>query len=712
MRIIQFATNDKLNDIYKNTIIRQGENLATRLEITLDSEFIGYDYSLLCQLNEDTPILSESLIPVDNVIIFDIKNPLTKDCGSLKLELQCLAEGNTIVKTAKFSFRVLESLDDTAPEIMPEDYVPWYQEIAVIKPEIDIAVQSTLDAKTQATEAAALIAGVPAAEVIRETERLKWVNATAQATTLEPDELATASVTEGERGKVFNIGVPRGETGATGATGATGQTGATGATGGQGIQGIQGVPGEVTTAQLNTALALKVDKTFLENGLGALPSNKNVGEGSNTTNIFSDQWQSTLSPYCKNAVDQITPMSGYFQNVHHVYRTAAPGAYNNWWENLPDLSSKPTIICFGYWISDTASSIFETTRKMEYWLYDGGKYILFTFDIKTLIETVGSTVTVTKTIPGAGMISSYNAKVECLAKNSGYSYVKITLYDIAWNGAFTNYSAVRLYHVYTAVQTQLVNAHLYYTGVTLLYGAEITNAYYVYPDGAGVTQYPPSASLQKQVIALENTVSAMSGNYLHGKIIAACGDSITEGINPSGGFYKNYAQLIADRNGMTALNYGVSGSTLSNVSGRSPFTGRWQNMSGNLDYILIWFGWNDAAYSTLGAITDTVDTTYYGAWNTILPAMIAKYPQAKIGLVAAYGLTASWAEAVRLIGAKWGLPVLDLYSPSTPLIWLRDGVDATIATLRRSTWTYDGTHPNQAGYDYMSTFFEDFVKRL
>ncbi|HBI7093871.1 TPA: SGNH/GDSL hydrolase family protein [Clostridium perfringens] len=202
-------------------------------------------------------------------------------------------------------------------------------------------------------------------------------------------------------------------------------------------------------------------------------------------------------------------------------------------------------------------------------------------------------------------------------------------------------------------------------------------------------------------------------NILYGKKIASAGDSITHGLNPNGGLFKNYAELMAERNGMKFYNYGISGSTMSNVPGKNPFcVDRYLNMETDLDYLTIWFGWNDHAYSTLGSIDDTDDKTFYGAWNKVLPALIKKYPTCKIGLIVPYGCDEGFRQAVRDIGAKYGIPCLDLEDKNVPLIHLRKGVDNDIQLFRRKTFTHDTTHLNQEGYNYMSTFYEHFIKSL
>lgn len=220
-----------------------------------------------------------------------------------------------------------------------------------------------------------------------------------------------------------------------------------------------------------------------------------------------------------------------------------------------------------------------------------------------------------------------------------------------------------------------------------------------------------------RVVDIIRSTVGDGGDYLNGKILAAAGDSITYGlradVDAETGWYKNYAALVALRHGMTYYNYGVSGSTLSNCNDKSFSVTRYQEMADNIDYLTIWFGWNDFAYSTLGTIDDTIDTTFYGAWNKVLPYLINKYPTAKIGLVVPYGTNADWRNAVRLIAKKFGLPYLDLMSESTPLFYEKEyEVDADVVALRKSTFLADGTHPNQTGYDYLSTVYENWLKSL
>lgn len=128
-----------------------------------------------------------------------------------------------------------------------------YPELLRVLDETTESAERALTAAQQADEAAA--------------SAMEIAGMTVAANTLTPGSPATATLTDGETAKLLTLGIPQG------AKGDKGDTGAPGPQGIQGKQGIQGVPGEVTTAQLNAAIDLKVDKAqeawitpTLENG--------------------------------------------------------------------------------------------------------------------------------------------------------------------------------------------------------------------------------------------------------------------------------------------------------------------------------------------------------------------------------------------------------------------------------------------------------------
>ena len=239
------------------------------------------------------------------------------------------------------------------------------------------------------------------------------------------------------------------------------------------------------------------------------------------------------------------------------------------------------------------------------------------------------------------------------------------------------------------------------------------------------------------------SVLAVSSDKLYGKVLCCCGDSITygadmdaEGItnesnitvyncNASGdftettsNFLKTWGWQIASRHNMTFYNGGVSGSTMQGEGGVNGFSlanGRYTKLPDNIDYLLVWFGWNDNAYGTLGAITDDTNTSYYGGYNVILPYLINKYPYAKIGLIVPFGASAGHREAIRLLGNKWGVAVWDNYQGGTPLYYGKEdsvGVNASIVTANRAKFQANGAHPNFKGHRQLADMIEKWLKGI
>lgn len=202
-----------------------------------------------------------------------------------------------------------------------------------------------------------------------------------------------------------------------------------------------------------------------------------------------------------------------------------------------------------------------------------------------------------------------------------------------------------------------------------------------------------------------------TGDRLHGKKLVVCGDSITAGTNPQGGYFANYGEIVANWHNMRYFRNARSGSTMANISGREPFcVDRYQQIPTDFDYLTIWFGWNDASYAQLGTIDSTDDTTFYGGYNKVLTYYLSTYPTKKIGLIVPYGNFPTYQQAVRDLSEKYGVPCLDLPdSKKCSLLW---GNANASQEARRSALTYDNTHPNQDGYNFLATMFEQFILSL
>lgn len=249
-------------------------------------------------------------------------------------------------------------------------------------------------------------------------------------------------------------------------------------------------------------------------------------------------------------------------------------------------------------------------------------------------------------------------------------------------------------------------------------------------------------------------------NVLHGKKLYCGGDSITEAVNVGSfdnGYKKSYGGIVAYRNNMEYVSDGVGGSTIGLCKIDGVYTNnfiqsRYKNIPTDADYITLWFGWNDNAYgwkskrdeycvSTYGtyysALTDeqkaevdttnwrtwlnqyiadkdsTDITTWCGAWNTVLDWILEKCPNAHVGVCIGYGVDDSFKQPIIDVCKKHGVPYLKCYDSNDCFsVGHSDGISLSVATQRKSLYTLDNTHPNELGYEMISTSYEQFLKRI
>jgi lysophospholipase L1-like esterase len=220
-----------------------------------------------------------------------------------------------------------------------------------------------------------------------------------------------------------------------------------------------------------------------------------------------------------------------------------------------------------------------------------------------------------------------------------------------------------------------------------------------------------------------DTIAGSKYNSLFNKIYNGCGDSVTNGTQA--GFDAltadslSYGYYITERNNGTFINSGIDGSTMQDIAGRNGFAaanGRYTQLDTDSQFITILFGINDAANGTLGTITDTdPSASFYGAFNTVLPYLLNKHNIAKIGLITPYGATAGHRQAVKDMGKKWGVAVLDLYDENEPLVFGRESgsiINSPTVTAWKALYLADGTHPNALGNRYISSIIESFLKSI
>lgn len=221
-------------------------------------------------------------------------------------------------------------------------------------------------------------------------------------------------------------------------------------------------------------------------------------------------------------------------------------------------------------------------------------------------------------------------------------------------------------------------------------------------------------------------------NPLLGKKISLIGDSICAGSGESTSYLGGYGKIIAERNNMVYENFGKGGSTIT-AETYSESTGQalgWicrmvDSMGADADYAIVEGGINDAwryldgRETKIGAITKGYnatldDTTYYGAFESMLKKLVTKFQGKKIGYIAipktGCGMYDSGQNAPNFYHialeccAKWGVPVCDLNNIVPSFAYLK-----TLGT----TYTADGTHPTKEGYEkYYCDVIEAWMKTL
>lgn len=213
----------------------------------------------------------------------------------------------------------------------------------------------------------------------------------------------------------------------------------------------------------------------------------------------------------------------------------------------------------------------------------------------------------------------------------------------------------------------------------------------------------------------ENLLPDIVTNVLYGKSVAFDGDSICEGA----GFKGGYGKIIAERNNMIYQNRGISGGTITaeTYSSSTGAARHWicrdiQNLNQDADYVILEGGVNDASLNgKLGEVTDGYnaeldDTTFCGAFESMIKQCYQRFPSAKLGFIIVHRMTPNYnpggsfyEKAVEIL-KKWAVPYIDLSLLVPPLNYIQSLKEVY-------TNAADGWHPNELGY---KTFYCDKIE--
>ncbi len=211
---------------------------------------------------------------------------------------------------------------------------------------------------------------------------------------------------------------------------------------------------------------------------------------------------------------------------------------------------------------------------------------------------------------------------------------------------------------------------------------------------------------------------------LKGKKINFLGDSITYGVGASSE-EKTYHGLIAQREGIIARNYGISGSKIAkhveaiyDIRGNMPFCLRVDEMDADTDAVVVFGGTNDyGAEIPLCDAGYTLDKyTFYGALHILIRALLERYPGKPIIFMTpihrigeknnrkSCGKPLSkYVQMIRDVCEAYSIPVCDLYKNAG--IYADD-------PAQRELYVPDGLHPNDAGHELIASRLTAFLKSL
>lgn len=238
------------------------------------------------------------------------------------------------------------------------------------------------------------------------------------------------------------------------------------------------------------------------------------------------------------------------------------------------------------------------------------------------------------------------------------------------------------------------------------------------------------------------------GGPLRGRKWAVCGDSFTAGnfsgssapVIESGryqGHVATYPWLIASRANMEIQDLALGGRTLATPADGSFSNcfsdGIYRTIAEDADIVTLYFGINDSHHRPgasgsdgedvsgiikLGTIDDADATTFYGAWNVVVPWILENRPDAHLGIIASNGCeTDDYRLATIAIARKWGVPCLDLNGDERTPMMLRStnpDISSEAKDIALAKWRVgeSNQHPNAAAHAFESTVIEHFLRTL
>lgn len=238
----------------------------------------------------------------------------------------------------------------------------------------------------------------------------------------------------------------------------------------------------------------------------------------------------------------------------------------------------------------------------------------------------------------------------------------------------------------------------------------------------GYTNQPPSLYINPDDEGdfTGKTWVALGDSFTHGDF-TGLSDGFTFQKGASWGLNKVYPFFIKNRNPkFNVVNLAQNGYTLAKVGSASSnvVEREFSQIPSNVDIITIYIGINDSHQNVpIGDIDSTDETTFMGAYNSLIGKLYANYPDVKIGIIVSNGCDSEdYPQATLQIAKKWGIPYLDLnYDDKVPLMHRTfRNVPEAVKQQRLNLFkvTDQNQHPNIKAHEFESTFIENFLRTL
>ena len=202
-------------------------------------------------------------------------------------------------------------------------------------------------------------------------------------------------------------------------------------------------------------------------------------------------------------------------------------------------------------------------------------------------------------------------------------------------------------------------------------------------------------------------------SVLSGLTVNALGDSYFDGYKIDKA--DNWVSLFGKKHGINMNNYGISGSTVSNLLNKDPMCERYASMANNnADIILLEGGRNDFNKEVpIGSVNSYDTKTFSGALNTIIAGLKKKYPNAMIVCISNWNFPGSksgntyltYANAMAEVAKKQGVYFIPAYDPEI------SGIDMTNEAFREQYCIAkdDISHLNPEGMKIALAHFEKVI---